>query len=136
MTAAMVLAYVGMAFWVMGLISCGILVFSKKSKLFEKIGGCLLIIGVYGFMGMILTGEATDTAIKDKVISYTSPTSIIKTNNITTVLYIEEGKILCNASSSEASFWNSSNIMVRIISGKNIWGNEVDSRYNVVIGEK
>lgn len=136
MTMIMICAYIGIVIWVLGILSVIGIMMSKDKEFGEgggKLFGCAILLCTCGLVGMLFTTEATDTAVKDIKVSYVIPTSIIKTNDITNVLYIRDSKILCSASSSEANFWNSSNIMVRVIDGNNIWGNGVDSRYDVVV---
>ena len=136
MTMIMICAYIGIVIWVIGILMIIAIIKSKDEdfgSMGDRIFGCSILLVACGLIGMLFTNEATSTAVKDIKVSYVMPTSIIKTNDITNVLYIRDSKVLCNISSSEASFWNSSNIMVKVINGNNMYGNEVNSSYSVVV---
>lgn len=59
---------------------------------------------------------------RDLTYTYTQPTFIMKTNNVTVLTYIENGEVRLSASYDKAEWWNSTNIAVRKTSGRNFFG--------------
>lgn len=50
--------------------------------------------------------------IKNTIITYETPSMVIKTNDTVYVMYIADGKVISKIS-SEASYWNSENIRIK-----------------------
>jgi hypothetical protein len=70
---------------------------------------------------------------RDVSYSYIPPTSIIKTNDTTTVLYIaENGKKYVDLTNDEAKYWNSTNITIKVTEGRNLWGNKLNRKMYLV----
>lgn len=108
---------------------------------------CLLILSIYWchkdyngdgaggitiFLGALITIcfiPSFVTTIKDTNIKYLAPSSIAKTNDITFVSYVGRDGNPHTWTYNEASYWNCTNILIKEVSGKNIWGVEL-----VVVG--
>lgn len=70
---------------------------------------------------------------KDKTVGYREPTSIVKTNNATSVVFIEPDGSAHHWSYKEVSYWNAPNIVIEETSGKNFWGVKVASTFDVAL---
>ena len=92
----------------------------------------LFLGGTFAFVPMIPSLVSVN---KDISYTYIQPTHIDKTNNTTFVIYITDDKGLISKTSCDAEYWNSDNIMVKVKSGKNIWGGEVKDEYEIGIFE-
>ena len=113
---------IGMIIWMIGFIC----MFSGGKKEIIPIFILFFLIGLpFMIPGLV-------TIVKEEVITYEVPTSIIKTNNITVVTHIVGNHIVSFNSFNDASYWNSTNIMIKVTNGKNIIKREISPDYEIV----
>jgi len=94
--------------------------------------GAFICIVLLGFLGALLFGSPSFISIvKDKEDVFVNPTAIVRTNNVTHVVYIHPEKTYTETS-TDAKYWNATNIQVRIRNGKNIWGIEVKNEISII----
>jgi len=92
------------------------------------------------FMSMIFTFVISLSAspsivniVRDIKYTYEPPTNIFKTNDTTFVNHIVGQEIVISFISTDTVFWNCTNILIEIKSGKNFWGEPLESKqYKVV----
>jgi len=120
-----ILVFLGIVFAGIGLTGfAGLLVDTSGGRFNNRMGMALVCLLLFG-------GAATGCFLpsflelsRDITYHYVSPTQIIRTNNVTHVIYVGiEG--LRTESYNDARSWNSTNIRVKIKSGKNTWGQPV-----------
>jgi len=70
--------------------------------------------------------------IGDKNIEYKEPTAIIRTNNTTVIMFLDEKGTVRSWDYKEVSFWTAEKIVIEETKGKNLWGSKVNNDYNVV----
>lgn len=74
----------------------------------------------------ILCGPGNDRC-KELTYTYEQPTSILKTNNITLITYIDSDlKNVKFKQYDTAEMWNSTNIVIKKIMGRNFFGIKMD----------
>jgi hypothetical protein len=74
------------------------------------------------------------TPIRNTVTTYETPTSIIKTNNVTLVNHIVGNELVIGGKLFlQADYWNSTNIMIRVNNGENFYGIKVSPAYEVIL---
>ena len=108
---------------------------STHSALKEDIQACF-----YSFILAVLLGGFAGipsflSVVRDIRTEYAEPTYILRTNDMTHVVYIN--KKIYTESYTDAKYWNSTNILMKVNSGKNIWGVELkDKAYEIGIFNK
>jgi len=121
-----ILVFFGIGFAGIGIMgTCGLLIDSSENRFNKRLGSALTWLLLFG-------GAATGCFLpsfleisRDITYSYVSPAQIIRTNNVTHVIYEGMGK-LRTESYSDARSWNSTNIRVKVKSGKNLWRQPVN----------
>lgn len=126
------LGAIGIAIWGSGIIlSIKILLKSTESAR-EKFLGMVIVFFISFGTGMFLNIMPLSTPI-NAITTYSIPSSIIKTNNIVVITHIDgdeciiKGKVF-----RDTVYWNCTNIMIKTISGKNIYKYKVSS-YEIVL---
>ena len=131
---ALIGSVIGWIIWITCLILVVFVIRDKKINVFDKFIAFILTFVVLGGFGLSMCYEGMFKPQKNIVITYEMPSSIVKTNNLTLVNHIsKEGKVLVSLQSSDVKYWNSTNIMVEVKSGKNFYGYEVGNKYEVVL---
>lgn len=126
-----ILAAIGTLMWTAGI---GLIIaefFETLDVMEEKLRISLVIFIVLGILGFIFLIPSVITLSKDIVTEYINPTSIIRTNDMTHVIYIKDQR-LYTESYNEVKYWNATNIRIKVYSGNNIWNSKVNDV--VIIG--
>ena len=113
---------IGMAIWIFGLVLAIGLLFDRFDGGFMS---AMIVIMFFGCLGYIPQIPAVTTPFKDIAIRSHAPISVIKTNNVTIVVYQNYKGYVNSSVLNTADYWNSTNILVKYNIGKNIYGNEV-----------
>jgi len=131
-----ILSIIGICIWVIGFILSVKILFSqvKENMAGDRFIFAIICFFVMGTLGWIFSYGGITNPVREIVISYEIPSHILKTNDITIVDHIVGDKLVCNFVNTSASFYNSTNIRVRVISGNNFWKCRVNSLYEVVNG--
>jgi hypothetical protein len=129
MIGMIILACLGMGTWLAGIILLLSVLFDYSNN---KMGQIFVVLVMFGLTGMVLNCNTFFDPSTDVKILYIEPTSIIKTNNVTVVNHIVNGEVYTKIS-RETDYWNSTNIMVQITSGNNLYGCKVKDEYEIVI---
>ena len=88
----------------------------------------------FGSLGFMLCLPGLTTPIRNTVTTYETPTSIIKTNNVTLVNHIVGNELVIGGKLFlQADYWNSTNIMIRVNNGENFYGIKVSPAYEVIL---
>jgi hypothetical protein len=130
MIFATILFCIAVIIW-MTEIFCIVSIMMDKEEL-QKIRLCFAILLLFGPMGFIFSIHPLFNMVRNKTITYETPTFVIKTNNIVSAAYIQDSTCLVQLNSDSASYWNSTNIMVKKSSGENIFGISVRPIYEIV----
>ena len=86
-------------------------------------------IGLIAFFFGIPSFISITSNINDQ---YLEPTQIIKTNNSVHVIYIDKENMITK-SYVDIKSWNSTNIKVRVRSGKNIWKRDIQNETDILV---
>lgn len=126
-------AIIGIIIWAFGIILDGCILCWKESvasRAFAILYSSFIIF----VLGLIFSIPAIPTPISDVVTVYETPTSILRTNNLTIITHVNgDGCVISGQSFIDAATYNSTNIRVKVVSGKNFYGCEVGKFYKVVI---
>lgn len=126
----------GWIIWLIGFILIVGIIRDKDNILegHKKVGSICIILIFTGMFGYMITLIGSSNPQRDIVVTYEKPTIIIKTNDITLVNHIsKKGELVVIFNSKDVKYWNSTNIMIKITSGKNFYGKDSDSVHEVVI---
>lgn len=132
MIGVIVLTFIGMIIWVLGLYLISRILFEDAEFNDDKVQGIFFVLVIAGFLGGLFNAPSCVCLSRDLTTTYVQPTHILKTNNVTVISHIV-GTELYSMKSTESIHWNSTNIMAKITSGKNLWGVPVASDYSFVI---
>jgi hypothetical protein len=86
--------------------------------------GSLFATIMAGILGFLFVIPSIVVVVNDPVIKEIIPTSIIKTNNVTMIVYIDEKRIVQEWHYTDVAYWNSTNIVIKVNSGMNFWHKE------------
>lgn len=136
----MIMAFIGLIIgwmiWITGIMTAVLFVRDVTANKGEKFWGVIACVLLSFCLGMIFACDGIFKPQRDTLISYETPTSIVKTNNLTMVNHISDGgRILASLVSGDAMYWNGTNIMIKITNGQNFYGYDVESTYKVVLKE-
>jgi len=124
----------GLTMWGVGLSLIAFVFFSKTNDSEDKFGLFLLSFIFFGCIGLALCLPGIITPIKNTVTTYETPTSIIKTNNVTLVNHIVGNELVIGGKLFlQANYWNSTNIMIKVDNGENFYGIKVSPAYEVIL---
>ena len=129
MIGMIILACLGMGAWLAGIIIIFSVLLDKSNN---KVGQIFLVLLIFGSFGMAFNCKTFCNPSTDVKILYIEPTSIIKTNNVTVVNHIVNGNVYTEISKG-ADYWNSTNIIVQVTSGNNLYGYKAKDQYEILI---
>jgi hypothetical protein len=114
-------------------------IFLKEDEDFtlsDKFSVSFITFILFGGIGLALCLPGFIAPVKNIVTTYETPTSVIKTNNVTLVNHIVENELVIGGGGqlfSSASYWNSTNIMIKVSNGENFYGVKVSPAYEVIL---
>ena len=116
-------------------ICLAIIIWRDEDEMFpDKIITSFYILVICGIAWWGLNIDGMFYVNKNIEITYVQPTSIVKTNARTMVNYINiYGFVIARTESTDASWYIATNIMVKVKSGNNIYGNPVADEYEIVM---
>ena len=124
----------GLTLWVVGLVLMFIIFLDRSNDSGEKLGLSFAAFLFFGCIGFALCLPGIITPIKNTVTTYETPTSIIKTNNVTLVNHIVGNELVIGGKLFlQADYWNSTNIMIKVDNGENFYGIKVSPAYEVIL---
>lgn len=132
MILEMVTTSLAILFWSFGFCLAITSLFSKT----DKLAGFIMSIFIFGLLGAAFFCPSVDNIVNDVRTEYVTPDYIVRTNDTTHVMHIIKNCGYYNVytkSYTDVKYWNATNIQVKVISGKNLWKNEVDSEYEIVL---
>lgn len=123
--------------WLVLLIGIGIviaLIASPHIDWINKVFFSLIVTVASIFLSLLVGGASSlTTQYKDIETTRVPPTFIIKTNNAVVVYLISKsGIVLHSMVTTDAVYWNLTNIIVEISEGNNIYGGRVQDVCKVV----
>jgi len=127
-----IFSILGIMVWIFGVWMIVDIVLGSKNVL-EAIFVSFATGIVIGSIGALVGLHGLMEPIRNEVITYETPTSIIKTNDITIVTHIIKGDVVISSQVfKEASYYNSTNIMIEVRCGKNFYGCDVGPFYRAI----
>lgn len=101
----------------------------------DKLQTALVLLIASFVLGGAFSIPSFISIVKDVSTEYVPVTYILRTNNVTHAVYIIDNFIY-NNSYTDASYWNSENVKVKVLRGKNIWGVELGNQYEIGIWDE
>jgi hypothetical protein len=133
---AIIMSLIGILVWLVGIVFAVVILFDEVEDIRDRISLSMFALMFLGLMGFGFNIPGFIIPIKNIVTIYEVPTAIVKSDGVTVVAHVSNKKcVINNFSSTDTSYWNSTNIMIKIVSGNNFWGKEI-SNYEVVIKDK
>ena len=133
MISDIILTTIGWGIFLLGFIWVGCILMDKEEKVFDRIFTSFIIGGLTFIFFLIFQNCPMTHINRDIRFEYIIPSSIVKTNNITLVNHIGSNGVVATLESKDAIYWNATNIMVEVLNGKTIYGNEGKVEYKIVI---
>jgi hypothetical protein len=130
MILAIILFCMAVITWMTGIFLIVSVIVDKEEH--AEVSVCLSILFVFGVIGFAFSIYPLFNIVQNKIITHETPTFVIKTNNIVSAAYIQDSTCLVQLNSDSASYWNSTNIMVKKLSGDNIFGISLRPVYEIV----
>ena len=133
MNSILICAVIGWMILIVGFsLVINIMLSKNGGDMLSRICGIALIIAFTGIFSLMFLDESFTRMYDVSLISYQRPTSIVKTNNLTLVHYIQDEKVIIDLVSKGTDFWNSDGIAIKVSHGVNLYGKKVNDIYEIV----
>jgi hypothetical protein len=126
----------GLSLWALYPVLIAFIFFKEDEDfaLKDKFSVSFFAFILFGSIGLALCLPGFLTPVKNIVTTYETPTSIIKTNDVILINHIVENELVIGGQLfSSASYWNSTNIMIKVNNGENFYGVKVSPEYEVIL---
>jgi len=127
------LSALGLLIWAIGFFVTLFLLFLNDVPFRYRLAYSFPLFVIALCFGFMLSMPGLVMPLKNITTSYQVPTSILKTNNMTAITHADEnGFVIAGFVFPDSSYWDSTNIMVKVVSGKNFYGFDVKPSYEIV----
>ena len=129
-------AICGWGLWIVGLLLIGGIILDKEIRGVDKFFYGLIVTALFFLFGLICAENSFKLPYRDITYTYEAPTILVKTNNLVMAAHINsEGLVVAKLESRETKYWtaDSSNIVVRVGVGNNLYGDRVKAIYEIII---
>lgn len=128
-------AIIGIICWIVGIVLSIAFLVKTDETLNMRVLTAIIVLIIMGLLGLFFNKPALTTPIKNITTTYENPTHILKTNNVVHVIYIANNCCLVNSTFYESIYWNSTNILIKIINGKNLYNYPVRPTCTISLGK-
>jgi len=108
--------------WVGGFILACCAACSDYESPSDRIFGFLMICLIFGALGLACFLPSTSNIVRDEKEYQYHPTFLLKTNDVTFIVYVDHNNDLWHWESKDAFYWNADNLVVTQTKGLNLWG--------------
>ena len=127
-----IMSLIGIIVWLVGIIFAIGILFDKEEYIKDRISLAVFTLMFLGLIGLGFNIPGFMIPIKDVVTTYEVPTAIVKSDGVTIIVHVKNKKsVFNNFSTTSTSYWLSTNIMIKVVSGKNFYGYKINT-YDVI----
>lgn len=127
------LGWVGIVIWLVGIFFAIALLVDREENIGSRMSFGVMCFLIFGSLGMAFACAGIFSPVRNCTYTYEVPTSIVKTNDVVIVNHVVGGQVKASLMRNSAEYWNTTNIMTEVKSGKNFFGKDVRPNYNIVL---